>query len=107
MADIDLDGYSLDELRALEKEVQKAISSFETRKKKELLRAARAMAAKEGYTLADLFDTSKQTRVKKTVPPRYRHPDDATLTWTGRGRTPVWLKEAEAAGRDRQEFAIG
>ena len=106
MADIDLDGYSLDELRALEKDVQKAISSFETRKKKELLEAARAMAAKEGFTLADLFDTSKQIRAKKTVPPRYRHPDDPNLTWTGRGRMPVWLREAEAAGHDRQEFAI-
>ena len=107
MADIDLDRLSLDDLKALEKDVRKAIASFEARKKKELLDAARALAAENGYTLADLFDTSKQTKAKKIIPPRYRHPDDATLTWSGRGRTPVWLREAEAAGRSREEFAIG
>ena len=106
MEEIDLDGLSLDQLKALEKDVQRAIASFETRKKQELLEAARALAAKEGYTLADLFDTSK-SRGKKPLPARYQHPDDPSRTWSGRGRTPLWLKEAESAGLSRTEFEIG
>lgn len=39
------------------------------------------------------------------VPPKYRHPDTGE-TWTGRGKAPRWVTEAEAAGRSRDEFLI-
>lgn len=29
----------------------------------------------------------------KTVPPKYRHPSNEELTWTGRGNRPRWLTE--------------
>ena len=112
MADLDLDlgALSLDELKALETDVRKAIASFEDRKRKELLERAREMAAAEGFTLADLFDTSRTGRTgkpRKPAAPRYRHPDDPDRTWSGRGRTPRWIRDAEAAGQDRETFAIG
>jgi DNA-binding protein H-NS len=35
--------------------------------------------------------------------PRYRHPDDASQQWTGRGRQPKWVKEWVDGGKvDRQ-----
>ena len=43
---------------------------------------------------------------KKNVPIKYRHPGDALLTWTGRGKSPKWLAELEAAGRKREEFLV-
>lgn len=39
------------------------------------------------------------------VPAKYRHPDSGQ-TWTGRGKAPRWVTEAEAAGRKREEFLI-
>jgi DNA-binding protein H-NS len=39
----------------------------------------------------------------KKVPPKYRHEANE---WTGRGVVPNWLKELEAAGRQRDEFLI-
>lgn len=30
--------------------------------------------------------------------PRFRHPEDPTLTWSGRGRQPLWLKSLLATG---------
>lgn len=39
------------------------------------------------------------------VPAKYRHPDSGE-TWTGRGKAPRWITEAEAAGRKREEFLI-
>ena len=39
------------------------------------------------------------------VPPKYRHPDTGE-TWTGRGKAPRWVTDAEAAGRKRDEFLI-
>lgn len=41
---------------------------------------------------------------KGTVPVKYR--DDAGHTWTGRGLQPVWLREALAAGKTLQDFAV-
>lgn len=44
-------------------------------------------------------------RPRKAVPVKYRHPDTGD-TWTGRGRTPRWIVEAEKAGTDRSTFAV-
>ena len=45
-------------------------------------------------------DTSKiaQTFVRK-APIRWRHPDEPAYVWSGRGKTPLWMKELERAGR--------
>ena len=42
---------------------------------------------------------------RKAVPIKYRHPETGE-TWTGRGRTPRWIVEAEKAGTDRSSFAV-
>lgn len=39
------------------------------------------------------------------VPAKYRHPHTGA-TWTGRGKAPRWVTEAEAAGKKRDEFLI-
>lgn len=44
-------------------------------------------------------------RKRGTVPVKFRHPDTGA-TWTGRGRTPRWIVEAESAGTDRSTFAV-
>jgi DNA-binding protein H-NS len=40
--------------------------------------------------------TAKKTR---KVAPKYRNPADAGQTWSGRGRTPLWVKELQAVGK--------
>lgn len=47
----------------------------------------------------------KAGKARKAVPVKYRHPDTGD-TWTGRGRTPRWIVEAEEAGADRSSFAV-
>lgn len=42
---------------------------------------------------------------KRSVPPKYRHPDTGD-TWTGRGKPPRWVADAEQAGTPRTEFLI-
>ncbi|MDB5972484.1 MAG: histone family protein nucleoid-structuring protein [Hydrocarboniphaga sp.] len=67
---------------------------------------------KHGISLADLRGTEKSAaRVSKKgassgskVAAKFRSP--AGETWSGRGRTPKWLAEAEAAGAQRESFAI-
>lgn len=35
--------------------------------------------------------TPTKTRKKSTVRPQFAHPENNTITWTGRGRTPAWV----------------
>lgn len=48
---------------------------------------------------------SPTTPAKRTVPIKYRHPDTGE-TWTGRGKAPRWLSNAEAEGKDREDFLV-
>ena len=45
------------------------------------------------------------TEAKRTVPPKYKHPHTGA-TWTGRGKAPRWISEAESAGKSRDQFLI-
>lgn len=47
----------------------------------------------------------KSTAPKRVVAPKYRHPA-TQATWTGRGKAPRWLTEAEAQGQSRETFLI-
>jgi|SRR5690606_19416647 len=42
---------------------------------------------------------------RKPVPPKYRNPETGA-TWSGRGKPPRWVSEAEQAGKSRDEFLI-
>ena len=42
---------------------------------------------------------------RKQVAPKYRNPQTGK-TWTGRGRSPLWIVEAESAGNSREKFLI-
>ena len=39
-----------------------------------------------------------------SLPPKYRSPDGKT--WSGRGYAPVWIREYEEAGGDREDYLI-
>jgi DNA-binding protein H-NS len=41
----------------------------------------------------------------RKVPAKYKHPKTGQ-TWSGRGSSPVWIREAEAAGAKREAFLI-
>ncbi|GAB5445480.1 H-NS histone family protein [Gymnodinialimonas sp.] len=99
-----LDKLSVEELQQLQKETAKAIASFEDRKRADAMAELEAVAQKHGYKLADLVGGKKAA--KPVSPPKYRHPENAALTWTGRGRQPNWIKEGLAAGKALEDFAI-
>ncbi|WP_028008007.1 H-NS histone family protein [Solimonas flava] len=64
--------------------------------------------AQYGISAADLeLDTKPAKRARRTgkVAEKYRNPATGE-SWTGRGRTPKWLAEAEAAGKSRDQFAV-
>ena len=104
MSDIDLSALSLSELKKLKKNVTKAIDSFATRQRQEALAALELKAKEMGFSLSEL--TGKQKAARAPNPPKYRHPEDASMTWSGRGRQPTWIKEGFAAGKSLDDFLI-
>jgi len=103
MSKPNLEEMSLEELKQLEKDVTKSIKGFEARKRKEAVAALEATAGKHGFTLSELVDRAK---TKSKASPKYQHPENAELTWSGRGRKPRWFNELLEAGRSPEDLEI-
>jgi DNA-binding protein H-NS len=94
---------SLDDLKALQRDVAKAISNFETRKWTEALAAIDAIARSMGFVPHDLLGTRPP---RKPVAAKYANPANPSETWSGRGRRPVWFAAALEAGKSAEDLAI-
>lgn len=101
---LDLNSMSRDELLALKGEVEKALKSLDTRRKAEALKAAQDAAKEYGFSLAELTEGGKAGGRKAA--PKYANPADPSQTWSGRGRQPVWFREALAGGASEKDLAI-
>ncbi|NHF72962.1 H-NS histone family protein [Paracoccus xiamenensis] len=102
----DLDNLTLKELQELRNKVERAISSFEERKRREAMAAADAAAREHGFSLNELTGAKVAGRRGGKVAPKYANPQNAEQTWTGRGRRPQWVQEALASGRSLEDLAI-
>lgn len=105
MADYDLEALSLSELKKIQKDIAKAISTYQDRQKAEARAKVEAFAKELGYSLAELIGTeTKASRAPAAA--KYRHPENSALTWSGRGRRPQWFVEALTAGKTAEDLAF-
>jgi DNA-binding protein H-NS len=67
-----------------------------------------ALAKEEGYSIEELFGEGRKASAAKgrPVPAKYRNPDNAQQTWSGRGKRPRWFVEALDAGRKENDLRI-
>ncbi len=93
MKDNQLDKMNVKELRELKSRIDAAISARQSKDRAELKQKMIALAEEAGLSLDDVIGGSARRggRGKGSVAVKYRHPDDASMTWTGRGRRPRWL----------------
>ncbi|MBY6151825.1 H-NS histone family protein [Vannielia litorea] len=110
---ISLKGMSRKELEKLKVDIEKALEKLAVEDKKAAMEAAEKAAKAHGFTLDELTGgTPKRGRrggKKASGPkgaPKYANPEDATQTWTGRGRQPAWIKSGLTAGKSLEDFAI-
>lgn len=101
---IEFEKLSLKEMRDLRGKLDRAISSYEDRKRREALAAVEDAAREHGFNLADL--TGGRPRRAGTIAPKYANPSDPTMTWTGRGRKPRWVQENLDKGRQMEDLMI-
>lgn len=118
---MDLNSLSLQELRKLKEKVEREIGKREAAGKKTLLKRLQQMAADEGLTMEDLLPSAPKAsaaparkgpkqrvaaKTKTSPVPKYAHPEDSTITWTGRGRKPVWALNWVNEGKSLDDLLI-
>lgn len=86
------------ELLAQKEDLEKRIEEARREEAAAALEAVRKTVADFGFTPEDVF--GKPRRSKGSAAAKYRNPETGD-TWSGRGRTPQWLK-----GKDYQSFRI-
>jgi DNA-binding protein H-NS len=105
-----LDGMTSEELTSLAEDIQNAIRA-KREEAKEALRAEIAeiieKAGPLGLDPAELVGRPSKARVNRSeVKPKYRDKRDATQTWSGRGRVPLWLRARIDAGENKDDYLI-
>lgn len=108
MAKIDLKPLSLAELKSLQARVEKAIARHDKKQKTKALAVVKAKAKELGFSLDELTNAKAPAKAvsKKSSKVAYKHPDDPSKTWAGRGARPLWLKEALASGKSLDDFKV-
>ena len=102
---------------ALEKQqadLEKQIQAARHAERSEVLSQIKALMADHDVSLSELGGRGKaagprarkaSTLAGKKVPAKYRNQNTGE-TWSGRGLQPKWLREAIAAGRNLESFAV-
>jgi DNA-binding protein H-NS len=101
-------------LNAVERRIaalQKLAQSLKQKSKAPAVKAIRKKMAKHHVSLEDLRMVEKPApRAKKAArsgAAQAEYQDPATgKRWAGRGRTPGWIKRAEAEGQSRERFRV-
>lgn len=101
----DLDKMSIEELKRLQKEVAVAIDTYRERQREEARAMLEEKAREMGFKLEDLTSGGGKRKAKAS-PAKYRHPENPTLTWTGRGRRPNWITAALEEGRELEDMKV-
>ncbi|WP_225548044.1 H-NS histone family protein [Chromobacterium violaceum] len=102
---MDYQSLSFTELQDLLVQIQAEINQREKAEKAEAKSKILELAKAHGLSLDDLFKQA-EGKAKKPVEAKYRHPADASLTWSGRGRKPLWVQELLGQGKTLEQLAI-
>lgn len=102
----------LNEKQQLEKQIQKLqrkMRTLHTRQRRPVINSIIKSMQEYGITpdeITEAFERrQKRATTTSSTPARYKNPETGD-TWTGRGRPPRWIVEAEAKGKKRASFLI-
>lgn len=110
LSDKELDKLSPTKLEELRVRLDAAIARSEKRRKREALAAVKKVAQDHGLTLADIIPSGagakKKSRTKRAVEPKFKHPENPDITWSGMGRKPRWFIEHLDGGGKEEDLLI-
>ncbi|NEY91756.1 H-NS histone family protein [Tabrizicola oligotrophica] len=103
---LNIEAMTLKELQSLEKSIAKSISTFKGRQKAEALAKVEALAKELGFVLTDLIGAERPKSIRAPATAKYHHPENFSITWSGRGRRPQWFIDHVDAGNDPSTLAV-
>lgn len=98
-----LNKMNVDQLAQARAHIDALLADKRAEGRKRLIETMKQVAQKQGFQLDEILGGAKKTR---KVGVKYRHPNDRSLTWSGRGRPSKWLADLVAKGHKREEFAV-
>ncbi len=107
----DIENLSEHELKVLMGQLDKALKDKQANKYKEVIAQIKELAASINVRVEIIETDSKRQEPKSLraavkLPPKFRHPENPELTWTGRGIAPKWLQALLAQGHSKSDFKI-
>lgn len=106
---MNLTSLSLAELRDLQEQLMRELKKREqeeiAKAREQILAIARSVGMPIEVLIGSRDQTNTSTALGK-VAVRYRHPSNASLEWTGRGKQPKWIREWVASGRTLEELRV-
>lgn len=108
-----LEQLSLEDLKTLEARARELIEQRVAERRKEALRELEQRASQLGFNLFELVNDARPKKLHTKHPESdnrrqvFAHPDDPNLTWSGRGRHPLWFKRLLRDGVDPETLLVG
>ena len=106
---VSLDGLSVADLTALQAKIAEQIKAKKEETKQEVRNQILAVLDSSGFSFSDIFPSGSAVKsvpaiAKKKVSVKY---SDGQNTWTGRGRTPLWVKSFLETGGELASLEVG
>jgi len=104
---VNLKELSIADLLDLQKAIPAELESRQKEERQKLLNEFKEKAKSLGISLDDLVGARKKTRTRGgKVAAKYIHPQDGSMTWSGRGKRPRWVNEWIAAGNSLEQIQV-
>jgi len=106
---MNLDGMSVEELEALREQATERIEELKAKHLEEAFARLDEVAKGLGLDRSKIvshYSGSKRSSARKPAAQKYRNPNDANQTWSGRGRKPAWVHAHLEAGGDLDAVRI-
>jgi DNA-binding protein H-NS len=102
---MDLSTLDYTQLLDLKNQLDREINARQSEEKAKAKRQILELVKTYGLSIDDVLSKAPAT-TRKPVEAKYRNPDDASQTWTGRGRKPAWVQHYIDAGFKIEDLAI-
>ena len=102
---LDLNTASLEELLHYQNILDKEVTKRRQETKREAAQKIRELAKTYHLDIQDIVSpptSSKRSKVK----PKYQHPTQPELQWTGRGKQPLWVAEWVNEGKSLEALLM-